>query len=58
MAVVVNLQAIHNKETQAPAQATEKIPIAKAGNEIDTKMDNMRQGFEAWTTSATTPVSV
>jgi len=49
MAVVVNLPAIPNKDTPAPAQVTEEIPIAKAENMIDTKMDNMVMAFDAWT---------
>jgi len=49
MPVAVNLPAIPNEETLAPAQATEEIPIAKAENMIDTNMDNMMKDFEAWT---------
>jgi len=49
MPVVVNLPAIPNEETTAPAQATEVIPIAKAENTSDTKMDNMMKACEAWT---------
>jgi hypothetical protein len=30
------------------AEATEEIPIAKAKNTIDTKMDNMIMAIEAW----------
>jgi hypothetical protein len=48
MPVVANLPAIPNEETPAPAQAMEEIPIAKAENTIDTKMDNMMKAFEAW----------
>jgi len=49
MPVLVNLPAIPNEETLAPAQATEEIRIAKAENTIDTKMDNMIKAIEAWT---------
>jgi hypothetical protein len=49
MPVVVNLPAITNEETLAPAQVMEEIPIAKAENTIDTKMDNMMKAVEAWT---------
>jgi len=49
MPVVVNLPAIPNEESQAPAPATEEIPITKAENTINTKMDNMMMAFEAWT---------
>jgi hypothetical protein len=49
MPVVINLPAITSEETPAPAQATEEIPIAKADNTIDMKMDNMIKTFEAWT---------
>jgi len=49
MAAVVNLPAIPSKETPAPAQAMEEIPITKADNTIDTKMHNMMKAFEAWT---------
>jgi len=49
MPVVVNFPAIANEETLAPAQATEEIPIAKAKNTIDMKMDEMMKAFEAWT---------
>jgi len=49
MPVVGNLPAIPNEETLAPAQAIEEIPIAKAENTIDTKMDKMMKAFEAWT---------
>jgi len=49
MPVVINLPAIPSEETPAPAQVTEEIPIAKADNTIDTKMDNMMKAFEAWT---------
>jgi len=47
--VVVNLLAIPNEETLAPVQATEEIPIAKAENTIDMKMDNMWKAFNAST---------
>jgi hypothetical protein len=49
MPVVVNLPAIPQEETPAPAQATEEIPIAKDENTIDRKMDNMMKAFEART---------
>jgi hypothetical protein len=49
MPVVVNLAAIPNEETPAPAQAMEEIPIVKAENTINTKSDNMMKAFEAWT---------
>jgi len=49
MPVLVNLPAIPNEETPAPMLATEEIPIAKAENMIDSKMDNMMKAFEAWT---------
>jgi len=47
MPVVVNLPAISCAETLAPAQAREEIPIAKAKNTIDTKMDNMIKAIKA-----------
>jgi hypothetical protein len=49
MALVVNLQAIPNEETPVRAQPTEEIPIAKAENTFETKMDNMMKAFEALT---------
>jgi len=49
MPAVVNLPPIPNKETLAPAQVTEAIPIATADDTIDTKMDNMIKVFDAWT---------
>jgi hypothetical protein len=41
MPVVLNLPAIPNEETPAPAQAIEEIPIATAENMIDMKMASM-----------------
>jgi hypothetical protein len=49
MPVVGHFPAIANKETPAPAQSMEEIPIAKAVNTFDTEMDNMMKAFEAWT---------
>jgi hypothetical protein len=49
MPVVGHFPAIAHKETPAPAQSMEEIPIAKAVNTINTKMDNMMKAFEAWT---------
>jgi hypothetical protein len=49
MAVVVNLLAINNKETPAPAQAMVEIPIARAENTIYTKMDIMKMAVKVWT---------
>jgi hypothetical protein len=46
MPVVVNIPAIPNKETPAPAQATEEIPIATAENTIGMKMANRMQAVE------------
>lgn len=47
--LVVNLPDIPHQESPAPVQAKEEIPIAKAENTIDTKMDNMMKSFQAWT---------
>jgi hypothetical protein len=41
MSVVVNLPAIPNEGTLAPAQATEEIPFAKLENTTHTKKYNM-----------------
>jgi hypothetical protein len=41
MSVVVNLPAIPNEATLAPAQATEEIPLAKLENTTLTKKHNM-----------------
>jgi len=49
MPVVVNLLAIPSEETLPPVQAVEAIPISKAENTMDTKMENMMKAFEAWT---------
>jgi len=49
MPVVVNVPAIPNKETLAPAQVTEAISIARAKDTIDMEMDNMMKAFAAWT---------
>jgi hypothetical protein len=49
MPVVVNLPAIPTEETPAPTQAMEEIPIPKAENTINTKMEHMVKAFEAWT---------
>ena len=49
MPVLVNLLALPNKDTAAPAQRTEEIPISEAEDMRDTKMDNMMKAFEAWT---------
>ena len=49
MPVVANLPAIPIEVTPAPSQAMEGIPIAKAENTIDTKMDDMMKPFEART---------
>jgi len=49
MPVVVNLPAILSEESPPQAQAMEEIPITKAENTIDTKMDNSMKAFEAWT---------
>jgi hypothetical protein len=46
---VVNLLVISNEEASAQAQAPEGIPITKAENTINTKMDNMIKALEAWT---------
>jgi hypothetical protein len=48
MPVVVNIPLIPNEETLAPAQDTEEIPIGKAKNSFNTKMNNMMKPFEAW----------
>jgi len=45
--VVVNLLAFPSEETPAPAQAIEEIPIAKANNTFDMKVDNMMKAFKA-----------
>jgi hypothetical protein len=46
MLVVTNLPAIPSKRTPAPVQATDEIPIAKADNTINMKMDSMMKAFE------------
>jgi len=47
--VVGNLPAMPGKETPAPAQAMENIPITKAEHTIVTKMATIMKSFEAWT---------
>jgi len=49
ISVELNLPAISNQETPAPAEATKAIDIAKAENSSDFKMYNTMQAFEAWT---------
>jgi len=49
MPVVANHPAIPHEETPAPSQPKDEIPIPKAGNSIDRKMDNMMKSFEAGT---------
>jgi hypothetical protein len=47
MLVVVKLPAIPNEETPATVQVMVQLPISKAKNTIDTKMDNIMKAFEA-----------
>ena len=49
MPLGVNLPVITYKETPAPAQVMEEIPLHKAENSIDTKRDNMNKVFKAGT---------
>jgi len=48
MPIVVNLPAIPSEETPAPLQATEEIPITKAGNTVDMNMNNIVKAFQTW----------
>jgi len=45
MPAVVHQPAIPDKETLTPAQATVKIPISKAENTVDIKMDILMKVF-------------
>jgi hypothetical protein len=49
VSVVVNLLTISNEVAPAQAQAPEGIPITKAENSINKKMDNMMKALEACT---------
>jgi len=53
--VVVNPPAIPSEETPIPVHVTEEVPITKALNTINTKMDNKRKVFETWSLQMSKP---